>query len=142
MPRRKRVPPEAWSQSTSSPWIRSRGSTSSGVILRGWRVRAQLITALDGAPARLVMSDMAPNITGHAAVDQPRAMSLAGEALEFACQVLGANGHFLVKMFQGEGFEQFLGVARDRFGSVRTIKPRASRPESREMYLLASNHGM
>ena len=105
-------------------------------------VRAQLITALDGAPARLVMSDMAPNITGHAAVDQPRAMSLAEEALEFACQVLQPNGRFLVKLFQGEGFEEFLGVARERFGSVRAIKPRASRPESREMYLLAGNHGM
>ncbi len=105
-------------------------------------IRDQLVRALDGAPPRLVMSDMAPNITGHAAVDQPRAMSLAEAALEFACEVLEPRGSFLVKLFQGEGFEPFLGVARDRFGSVRTIKPRASRPESREMYLLARNHGM
>ncbi len=104
--------------------------------------RDQLIGALGGAPVRLVMSDMAPNITGHAAVDQPRAMNLAEAALEFACQVLQPNGRFLVKLFQGEGFEEFIGVARERFGSVRAIKPRASRPESREMYLLAGNHGM
>ena len=105
-------------------------------------IREQLISALDGRRAGLVMSDMAPNITGYPAVDQPRAMHLAGEALEFAGGVLERKGSFLVKLFQGEGFEAFVGCARKRFGSVRTIKPKASRPESREMYLLARNHGM
>ena len=105
-------------------------------------IRHRVLSALDGAPASLVMSDMAPNITGHPAVDQPRAMGLAEEALDFACEALGRRGNFLVKLFQGEGFEPFVGRVRERFESVRTIKPRASRPESREMYLLARNHGM
>lgn len=105
-------------------------------------VREQLVAALDGSQADLVMSDMAPNITGNRAVDQPRAMHLAEEALEFACEVLERKGSFLVKLFQGEGFEAFVSRTRERFGSVRIIKPKASRPESREMYLLARNHGM
>ena len=105
-------------------------------------VREQLVGALDGSPAGLVMSDMAPNITGNRAVDQPRAMHLAEEALEFACEVLERKGCFLVKLFQGEGFEAFVSGTRKRFGSVRIIKPKASRRESREMYLLARNHGM
>ena len=105
-------------------------------------VREQLISAMEGERAGLVMSDMAPNITGHAAVDQPRAMRLAEEALEFAGEVLERKGSFLVKLFQGEGFEAFVGGTRTRFGRVRIVKPGASRPESREMYLLARNHGM
>lgn len=105
-------------------------------------VRERVIGALNGSSPGLVMSDMAPNITGHPSVDQPRAMHLAEEALEFACEVLGRKGNFLVKLFQGEGFETFVGRAGERFGSVRTIKPEASRPESREVYLLARNHGM
>ena len=105
-------------------------------------VREQLIGALKGERAGLVMSDMAPNITGHVAVDQPRAMRLAEEALEFAGEVLERKGSFLVKLFQGEGFEEFVGGTRKSFGSVRIVKPGASRPESREMYLLARNHGM
>ena len=105
-------------------------------------VRERLVNALDGRRASLVMSDMAPNITGYPAVDQPRAMRLAEEALEFSGEVLERKGSFLVKLFQGEGFEAFVAGTRKRFGSVRIIKPKASRPESREMYLLAGNHGM
>ena len=105
-------------------------------------IREQVIAALDGHRAGLVMSDMAPNITGYPTVDQPRAMDLAEEALVFACEVLERKGSFLVKLFQGEGFEAFVRLARKRFGRVRTMKPTASRPESREMYLLARNHGM
>lgn len=105
-------------------------------------IREQVISALDGMEAGLVLSDMAPNITGYAAVDQPRAMHLADEALDFACEVLGRKGSFLVKLFQGEGFEPFVARAREHFARVRTIKPSASRPESREVYLLARNHGM
>ena len=105
-------------------------------------VREQLISALDGGRAGLVMSDMAPNITGYPEVDQPRMMHLAEEALEFACEVLEPEASLLVKLFQGEGFEAFVAGARKRFASVRTIKPKASRPESREMYLLARYHGM
>jgi 23S rRNA (uridine2552-2'-O)-methyltransferase len=69
-------------------------------------------------------------------------MHLAEEALEFSGEVLERKGSFLVKLFQGEGFEAFVAHTRKRFGSVRIIKPKASRPESREMYLLAGNHGM
>ena len=105
-------------------------------------IREQLISALGVSRVGLVMSDMAPNITGHPAVDQPRAMHLAEEALEFAGEVLERKGSFLVKLFQGEGFEAFVARTRKRFGSVRIVKPKASRPESREMYLLARNHGM
>ena len=105
-------------------------------------IRERLADALDGRRAGLVMSDMAPNITGYPAVDQPRAMHLAEVALEFAGDVLERKGSFLVKLFQGEGFEAFVARTRKRFGSVRIVKPKASRPESREMYLLARNHGM
>ncbi|MCZ0953259.1 MAG: RlmE family RNA methyltransferase [Rhodospirillaceae bacterium] len=104
--------------------------------------REQIVAALDGSRADLVMSDMAPNITGYREVDQPRAMHLAEEALEFTTDVLERRGSFLVKLFQGEGFDELVNRARRRFGRVRTIKPKASRPESREMYLLARNHGM
>ena len=105
-------------------------------------IRKQLVSALGGERAGLVMSDMAHNITGYPAVDQPRAMHLAEQALEFSGEVLERKGSFLVKLFQGEGFEAFVAHTRKQFGSVRIIKPKASRPESREMYLLAGNHGM
>lgn len=101
-----------------------------------------LRSELQGTSIGLVMSDMAPNISGNRAVDQPRAMRLAQQALEFASGVLERDGSCLVKLFQGEGFEEFVGTARECFGAVRVVKPKASRPESREMYLLARNYGM
>ncbi len=104
--------------------------------------RRQIVGAMDGGRADLVMSDLAPNITGRREVDQPRAMHLAEAALEFAGEVLERKARFLVKLFQGEGFDAFVDSARRRFGKVRIIKPAASRPESREMYLLAGSHGM
>jgi 23S rRNA (uridine2552-2'-O)-methyltransferase len=92
--------------------------------------------------ADLVMSDMAPNISGNRAIDQPRSVGLAEEALAFAAEVLRPGGDFLIKLFQGEGFPEFVkGVRRD-FGVVRLIKPKASRPESREIYLLARNYAV
>ncbi len=90
----------------------------------------------------LVMSDMAPNITGNRSVDQPRIIALAEDALYFSEETLRQGGSFLVKLFQGEGFEAFVDLARSRFGRVKLIKPQASRPDSREMYLLAGNYGM
>jgi 23S rRNA (uridine2552-2'-O)-methyltransferase len=110
--------------------------------VRSAQTRDALAQALQGAAVDLVMSDMAPNISGNRAVDQPRAMALAEDALLFSEDVLGEGGDFLVKLFQGEGFEQFVSEARRRFRRVRFIKPGASRPESREMYLLARNYGM
>lgn len=84
----------------------------------------------------LVMSDMAPNFSGTRAVDQPRAMELAELALYFAESVLRENGDFLVKVFQGEGFDVLLREMRSRFKRVLTRKPDASRARSRELYLL------
>ncbi len=103
---------------------------------------AEVLTLLEDDKADLVMSDVAPNITGNRAVDQPRAMNLAEEALELCREVLRPGGSFLVKLFQGEGFESFVNTARTQFQKVRLIKPKASRPESREIYLLARNYGI
>ena len=103
---------------------------------------AEIIEALGNEKADLVMSDVAPNITGNRAVDQPRAINLAEEALMLCETVLRPGGSFLVKLFQGEGFEAFVDTARTQFQKVRLIKPKASRPESREIYLLARNYGI
>lgn len=88
----------------------------------------------------LVMSDMAPNMSGVKAVDQPRAMYLAELALDFASQTLGPRGAFVCKVFQGEGFDEFVRELRRRFGSVKIRKPKASRASSTEMYVLARNY--
>lgn len=90
----------------------------------------------------LVMSDMAPNISGNRAVDQPRSLALAEHALEFARLVLRPGGSLLVKLFQGAGVDDLVAELRGAFGVVRTLKPRASRAESREIYVLARNYGM
>tara|TARA_B100000029_G_scaffold424715_2_gene432696 strand:- start:4703 stop:5326 length:624 start_codon:yes stop_codon:yes gene_type:complete len=90
----------------------------------------------------LVMSDMAPNISGNRVVDQARAMNLAEDAFRFAIETLNEGGSFLTKLFQGEGFEEFIGVAKQHFESVRIFKPKASRSESREVYMLARTYGI
>ena len=96
-----------------------------------------ILAALDERKADLVISDMAPNMSGMSAVDQPRSMYLVELALNLACQVLKPRGAFLAKVFQGEGFDELLRDTRLRFGKVLTRKPQASRPRSREVYLLA-----
>jgi 23S rRNA (uridine2552-2'-O)-methyltransferase len=103
---------------------------------------AELRRIVGAAPVDLVMSDMAPNISGNRAMDQPRSMALVEEAFLFASEVLRPGGDLLVKAFQGEGIDAFTRELRQRFATVRTIKPKASRPESREIYLLARNFGM
>ena len=103
---------------------------------------ARVTQALRSTQADIVMSDMAPNISGSRSVDQPRAIRLAEEALEFCGTALRPGGSFLVKLFQGEGFEAFVREVRSKFGKVRLIKPKASRPESREIYLLARNYAV
>jgi 23S rRNA (uridine2552-2'-O)-methyltransferase len=90
----------------------------------------------------LVLSDMAPNMAGIDAVDQPRSMQLAELAFEFADRVLVPGGDLLVKLFQGEGFDQIIRTARERYGRVVTKKPKASRTRSAEIYLLARQFGM
>ena len=90
----------------------------------------------------LVLSDMAPNMSGQRAVDQPRSIALLEEALLFATEVLRPGGDLLVKGFQGAGIEELVRELKSRFQTVKTIKPKASRSESREIYLLARNLGM
>ena len=88
--------------------------------------------------ADLVISDMAPNISGMESVDMPRAYYLSELALDFARQVLKPGGVFLVKLFQGEGFEAYNRELKSSFSKVIMRKPKASRPRSREIYALAS----
>lgn len=97
----------------------------------------QLMSFLNGAPVDVVMSDMAPNMSGNKAIDQPGAMYLADLALDTAKAVLTKNGTFLVKLFQGEGFEDFHHEVKQYFSSVAIRKPKASRPRSNEVYILA-----
>ena len=92
------------------------------------------------AAVDLVISDMAPNISGQRAVDQPRSMYLAELALDFCREVLGSGGDFVCKLFQGEGIDEFIAEARQAFGHGKVLKPRASRPGSREVYLVARNY--
>ena len=87
----------------------------------------------------LVMSDMAPNITGTRSVDQPRTMYLAELAAELAFRVLAKRGALVVKLFHGEGFDAFVRDMRRRYATVKVRKPKASRPDSRETYLVARN---
>jgi 23S rRNA (uridine2552-2'-O)-methyltransferase len=97
---------------------------------------------LEGRPVDLVMSDMAPNISGNRAIDQPRSLTLAEASLAFADDVLRPHGDLLIKVFQGEGVDGFVRDLKSRFAAVKTLKPRASRAASREIYLLARNYGM
>jgi 23S rRNA (uridine2552-2'-O)-methyltransferase len=94
--------------------------------------------ALAGRRADLVMSDMAPNISGVASVDQARAVALGELALDFALKHLKPQGNFLVKLFQGAGYDGYVARLRQCFVQVRTRKPAASRSRSSEVYLLAT----
>ncbi|MEN8761518.1 MAG: 23S rRNA (uridine(2552)-2'-O)-methyltransferase RlmE [Thiogranum sp.] len=95
------------------------------------------LRALEGQEVDLVMSDMAPNISGMDAVDQPRSMYLTELAVDFAEQVVRPGGGLLIKVFQGEGFDELLRGLRSHYDKVVTRKPKASRPRSREVYALA-----
>jgi 23S rRNA (uridine2552-2'-O)-methyltransferase len=96
-----------------------------------------LLKVLDGAPVDLVMSDMAPNISGNKAMDQPRALYLAELALDTAQTVLTKNGTFLIKMFQGAGFDEYKKEVKKCFTHLVIRKPKASRARSNEVYILA-----
>jgi 23S rRNA (uridine2552-2'-O)-methyltransferase len=104
---------------------------------RDERVLKRLQDMLQGKPIGLVISDMAPNISGVASADQARALDLAELAMEFALEHLRPEGSFLVKVFQGAGFESFYKLMRSRFTRVVSRKPKASRDRSSEVYLLA-----
>ncbi|WP_258870791.1 MULTISPECIES: RlmE family RNA methyltransferase [unclassified Wenzhouxiangella] len=99
---------------------------------------AALETAMEGRRADLVLSDMAPNISGIGPSDQARSMHLAELAEAFADEWLDASGTFVVKVFQGEGFDAFLADLKRKYSVVRVRKPRASRAESREVYVVAN----
>ncbi|NRP53576.1 MULTISPECIES: 23S rRNA (uridine(2552)-2'-O)-methyltransferase RlmE [unclassified Marinobacterium] len=96
----------------------------------------EILSAIGDEPVDLVISDMAPNMSGNASSDQPAAMYLVELALDMARQILKPNGNFLVKVFQGEGFDPYLAELRSSFKSVVTRKPDSSRARSREVYLL------
>ncbi len=98
----------------------------------------QSVVSTEGTTAvDLVLSDMAPNISGVDAIDQPRAMHLAELAADFALTHLRPGGNFLVKVFQGQDFDEYLRGLRSNFNKVISRKPKASRQRSREVYLLA-----
>jgi 23S rRNA (uridine2552-2'-O)-methyltransferase len=105
-------------------------------------VLEQVLSCVGAEKVDLVLSDMAPNMAGIDAVDQPRAMYLAELAIEFADRVLAPGGDLLVKLFQGAGFEQIIRDARKRYARVATKKPKASRTRSPEIYLLARQFRM
>lgn len=114
---------------------------SNATVLRGdcreAGMHAQLAEALGGRKADVVLSDMSPNISGIASADQARAAELVQMAMEFCRERLQKEGVLLVKVFQGGEFAGLLKELRGMFKDVRTLKPAASRDESRETYLLA-----
>lgn len=99
-----------------------------------------ILDALGGERADLVMSDMAPNLSGNKAVDQPRSMYLVELAVDLCREVLKPGGDFVCKLFQGEGSDALIKDVRGQFAKVRVMKPEASRPGSREVYLVARNY--
>jgi len=107
---------------------------------REQEVLDRLLDTLGGEPVDLVISDMAPNISGVNSVDQARAMYLVELAVDLAKQILKPGGDLLLKIFQGEGFDPVLADLRRSFKSVAIRKPKASRPRSREVYALARNY--
>ena len=100
-------------------------------------VLAQILEAVGNNPVDLVISDMAPNMSGVKTADQARAMYLCELALDLASRVLRPGGDFLIKIFQGEGFDVYHKQVREMFEKVQMRKPLSSRDRSREQYLLA-----
>jgi 23S rRNA (uridine2552-2'-O)-methyltransferase len=100
-------------------------------------VLSELVRTLDGKPVDLVLSDMAPNKSGVDAVDMPRALYLAELAMDFADHHLRVDGTFLIKLFQGVGFDDYVRELRRRYAKVAIRKPEASRKRSPEVYALA-----
>jgi 23S rRNA (uridine2552-2'-O)-methyltransferase len=148
--------PGAWSQ-----YVRRRLGTSGRVVatdllameplagveflqgdFREDAVFQQLKSTLGAAGVDLLLSDMAPNMSGMDAIDAPRGMYLAELALDMAREVLKPGADALIKVLQGAGFEELVALAHTRFGRVRSLKPEASRSRSPETYLLASGMRM
>ncbi len=106
---------------------------------RAEEVLAAVLAQVPEGGADLILSDMAPNLSGIDAVDHPRSMHLAELALELAARVLKPQGSALIKVFQGSGFQELVGTTRKRYAKVKLIKPGASRARSPEIYLLAKH---
>lgn len=145
--------PGGWSQ-VAARLVGSRGTMVASDILamdaiadvtfvqgdfREPEVYKQIIAILGDQKVDLVMSDMAPNMSGNKAVDLPRAMYLAELALDMAVNVLQPRGTFLVKVFHGEGFDDYRRALQGTFKRVVSRKPKASRPRSNEVYQLGSH---
>ncbi len=99
-----------------------------------------LLSKIDGRNVDVVMSDMAQNFSGNEVTDQAKNMYLVELALDMCHQVLKKNGSFVVKVFQGDGFDQYMKDVRSAFTAVRTRKPESSRPRSREVYIVATGY--
>ena len=100
-------------------------------------VLAQILDAVGNKEVDLVISDMAPNMSGTPEVDMPKAMFLCELALDLGARILKPGGNFVIKVFQGEGFDAYVKDARQKFDKVQMIKPDSSRGSSREQYMLA-----
>jgi len=100
------------------------------------KVYEQMLDLLQGQKVGLVLSDMAPNISGNKVIDQSKAIYLAELALDFANQALAPDGTFLVKVFQGAGVDEYRKEVQASFAKLLTKKPKASRPRSKEVYIL------
>ena len=103
-------------------------------------VLERLVNALGDAKVDLVMSDMAPNISGNKAIDQPKSMYLVELALDLTRKILKHKGNFVCKLFQGAGADAFIVDARATFATVKVMKPKASRAGSSEVYLVARSY--
>jgi len=101
-------------------------------------VYEELLSLTKGQKMNTVLSDMAPNMSGQLSVDQPKSMYLAELALDMAIKTLTPNGHFIVKVFHGNDFDAYVQIIRQTFKKISIKKPKASRPRSKEVYLLAS----
>ena len=113
----------------------------SGVTLLEGDFRSDgLLRAMEGGRADVVLSDLAPNLSGIGNVDQARALELGGAAIDFCCKVLKPEGAFVLKAFHGEAFEEVLKRLRATFRRVKVVKPLASRGESSETYVVT--HGI
>ena len=114
-------------------------------VLGDFRDEGVFRQILELAPQRgvdLVLSDMAPNLSGMDSIDQPRSMYLAELALDMAEQVLKREGSALIKVFHGAGFQELVAAARKKFAKIKLCKPEASRARSPELYLLARHYSM
>ena len=100
-------------------------------------VYEQIVSVLGESKVDLVISDMAPNMSGVSAVDQPKAMYLVELAVDMAEQILSPGGGLVAKVFHGDGFDELLRTARSKFNKVQVRKPDASRARSKEQYLVA-----